>query len=143
MRETFNQNAQRTLMVEGIFDSISTGILIYVVLVELLSPLMTQSKWLRAQRWWLQMLSFGSLYAGAAVMVGAWPAGGRSKVGGVGGAALHLCDLPGLAPAAMLPSLLLPNASAASKPARLRAPRAVPEPACAARLMYSARCCRQ
>lgn len=30
MRESFNQNAETTLFVEGIFDSISTGILIYV-----------------------------------------------------------------------------------------------------------------
>lgn len=30
MRESFNQNSETTLYVEGIFDSISTGILIYV-----------------------------------------------------------------------------------------------------------------
>ena len=70
MRESFNQNAQRTLLVEGIFDALSSGILIYVVLVELMSPMMTQSKWLRSQRWWLQVLSFAALYGGAATMVG-------------------------------------------------------------------------
>ncbi len=70
MRESFNQNAQRTLLVEGIFDALSSGILIYVVLVELMSPMMTQSKWLCAQRWWLQVLSFAALYGGAAAMVG-------------------------------------------------------------------------
>ena len=43
IRESFNQNATTPLLVEGIFDSISTGILIYVVLVELIGPLMTQS----------------------------------------------------------------------------------------------------
>ncbi len=30
MRESFNENSETTLFVEGIFDSISTGILIYV-----------------------------------------------------------------------------------------------------------------
>lgn len=74
VRESFNQNAQRTLLVEGIFDALSSGILIYVVLVELMSPMMTQSKWLRAQRWWLQVLSFAALYGGTATMavIGKW-----------------------------------------------------------------------
>ncbi len=43
VRETYNTNAQAALYVEGVFDSISAGILIYVGLVELLTPLMTQS----------------------------------------------------------------------------------------------------
>lgn len=74
MRESFNQNAETTLFVEGIFDSISTGILIYVVLVELINPLMTQSAWLRSRRWWVQALSFASFYAGVTVMavIGKW-----------------------------------------------------------------------
>ncbi|KAL4452479.1 hypothetical protein ABPG75_008141 [Micractinium tetrahymenae] len=74
MRESFNQNAETTLFVEGIFDSISTGILIYVVLVELINPLMTQSAWLRSRRWWVQALSFASFYGGVTVMavIGKW-----------------------------------------------------------------------
>ncbi|KAL4450157.1 hypothetical protein ABPG77_010826 [Micractinium sp. CCAP 211/92] len=68
MRESFNENSETTLFVEGIFDSISTGILIYVVLVELINPLMTQSAWLRSRRWWVQALSFASFYAGVTVM---------------------------------------------------------------------------
>lgn len=32
-----------------------------------------QSKWLRAQRWWLQLLSFAALYCGAGVMAGECP----------------------------------------------------------------------
>ncbi|PSC72115.1 Zinc transporter 5 [Micractinium conductrix] len=74
MRESFNQNAETTLLTEGIFDSISTGILIYVVLVELINPLMTQSAWLRSRRWWVQMLAFASFYAGVTVMavIGKW-----------------------------------------------------------------------
>lgn len=42
MRESFNSNADTTLMVEGIFDSISTGILIceWHALVPVLLPLL-------------------------------------------------------------------------------------------------------
>lgn len=74
VRESFNQNAQTTLLVEGIFDSISTGILVYVVLVELITPLMTQSAWLRSRRWPVQVAAFASFYAGVAVMaaIGKW-----------------------------------------------------------------------
>ncbi|KAI7846040.1 hypothetical protein COHA_000407 [Chlorella ohadii] len=74
VRESFNQNAQTTLLVEGIFDAISTGILIYVVLVELITPLMTQSAWLRSRRWPIQVAAFASFYAGVAVMaaIGKW-----------------------------------------------------------------------
>ena len=74
MRASFNANDAGTLLVEGVFDSISTGILVYVVLVELINPMMTQSVWLRAQRWYLQVGSFAALYAGAATMavIGKW-----------------------------------------------------------------------
>lgn len=74
MRESFNKNAETTLLVEGVFDSISTGILIYVVLVELINPLMTQSAWLRSRRWWVQALCFLSFYGGVTVMavIGKW-----------------------------------------------------------------------
>ena len=56
------------------FDALSTGVLIYVVLVELMTPMMTQSAWLRSRAWWLQVLSFAAFYAGAAVMavIGKW-----------------------------------------------------------------------
>ncbi|EFN54748.1 hypothetical protein CHLNCDRAFT_58029 [Chlorella variabilis] len=74
MRESFNKNSTTTLMVEGIFDSISTGILIYVVLVELINPLMTQSAWLRSRRWWVQAMGFVSFWGGVTVMavIGKW-----------------------------------------------------------------------
>ncbi|KAL4853107.1 40S ribosomal protein S16 [Chlorella vulgaris] len=74
MRESFNQNSTTTLMVEGIFDSVSTGILIYVVLVELINPLLTQSVWLRSRPWWLQCLAFLSFWGGITVMavIGNW-----------------------------------------------------------------------
>jgi zinc transporter 1/2/3 len=74
VRESYNQNSTTALLVEGIFDSISTGVLVYVVLVELLTPMMTQSAWLRAQRWWLQAMAFASFWGGVAVMavIGRW-----------------------------------------------------------------------
>jgi zinc transporter 1/2/3 len=74
IRKSFNQNATTTLLVEGIFDSVSTGILIYVVLVELIGPLMTQSPWLRSRPWWLQALSFLAFWGGVTVMavIGKW-----------------------------------------------------------------------
>lgn len=45
-----------------------------MVLVELISPLMTQSPWLRSRRWWVQVLAFTSFYAGVTVMaiIGKW-----------------------------------------------------------------------
>ena len=59
---------------QGIFDAFSAGILIYVVLVELLTPHFTQSKWLRAQRRGVKLLAFLALYAGVTVMavIGKW-----------------------------------------------------------------------
>ena len=61
-------------MVEGILDAVSAGILIYVVLVELMEPLMTKSRWLRDQRWWMQCLSFMCFWGGVTVMavIGKW-----------------------------------------------------------------------
>lgn len=74
IRSTYNENSQTALYVEGVFDSLSAGILIYVGLVELLSPLMTQSKWMREQRWYIQAFGFFSFYCGLVVMVviGKW-----------------------------------------------------------------------
>lgn len=74
IRETFNENSAEALMVEGILDAISAGILIYVVLVELMTPLMTQSAWLREQRWWMQCLSFACFWGGVTVLavIGKW-----------------------------------------------------------------------
>jgi hypothetical protein len=46
-----------------------------VGLVELLNPMMTQSKWLQSQKWFMQTLSFVALYSGAAINVGYWHVG--------------------------------------------------------------------
>lgn len=74
VHESYRANSTAALLTEGIMDALSAGILIYVVLVELVNPLMTQSKWLRAQRWWLQALAFAFFYAGAGAMavIGVW-----------------------------------------------------------------------
>jgi zinc transporter 1/2/3 len=73
-RLSYRANAAAALLTEGVLDSVSAGILIYVGLVELVNPLMTQSVWLRAQRWYMQVLSFLFLYAGAGAMavIGKW-----------------------------------------------------------------------
>ena len=74
MREGFNANAAGALLASGILDSLSAGVLLYVALVQLLGPLMTDSAWLRAARWPLQVAAFGALWGGAAVMavIGKW-----------------------------------------------------------------------
>jgi zinc transporter 1/2/3 len=74
IRETFNENSTEALMVEGILDAVSAGILIYVVLVELMTPFMTQSAWLREQRWWMQCLSFACFWGGVTTLavIGKW-----------------------------------------------------------------------
>ena len=45
-----------------------------MVLVELITPLMTQSAWLRSRRWPVQVAAFASFYAGVTVMavIGKW-----------------------------------------------------------------------
>ena len=74
VRGSFNQNAARTLLTSGILDSLSTGILIYVGLINLVNPMMTDSPWLRSQRWPVQVAAFVAFYAGAGAMavIGKW-----------------------------------------------------------------------
>lgn len=74
MRESVQPGAAGALLAAGVFDSLSAGILIYVCLVDLLTPLMTDSAWLRAQPRALQAAAFAALYGGAAVMalLGKW-----------------------------------------------------------------------
>ncbi|EFN50937.1 hypothetical protein CHLNCDRAFT_141589 [Chlorella variabilis] len=68
VRESFNRNAAAALLASGICDALSAGILIYTVLCELITPMMTDSRWLRSQRWPLQVAAFLSFYAGAGAM---------------------------------------------------------------------------
>ncbi|KAI3423948.1 hypothetical protein D9Q98_009782 [Chlorella vulgaris] len=74
VRESFNSNATAALLAAGICDSLSAGVLLYTVLCELVTPMMTDSPWLRSQQWPLQTAAYLALYAGAATMaaVGKW-----------------------------------------------------------------------
>jgi zinc transporter 1/2/3 len=55
IRESFNENSTSALLATGILDSLSAGVLLYVVLVQLMAPMLTDSAWLHAQRWYLQV----------------------------------------------------------------------------------------
>ena len=75
IRQTFNANAESTLLVTGTFDALSAGILLYVTLCQLVTPQLTDSEWLR----------------GSGVgMQGGPPAGG-----GGGGARAHIRGING------------------------------------------------
>ncbi|RMZ52182.1 hypothetical protein APUTEX25_001572 [Auxenochlorella protothecoides] len=68
IRQTYNGNDATTLLVQGIFDAVSAGILIYVALVQLITPQFTHNKWLTQQSLPVKLLSFAALYGGFAVM---------------------------------------------------------------------------
>ncbi len=74
IRASFNANSTTTLLATGIMDCFSAGILLYVVLVQLLTPMFTDSDWVHGQRWPLQAASFIAFYAGTGVMaiIGKW-----------------------------------------------------------------------
>ncbi|KAL4439927.1 hypothetical protein ABPG75_002928 [Micractinium tetrahymenae] len=74
MRASFNASSDAALLATGILDSLSAGILLYVVLVQLLTPMFTDSDWLHGRRWPLQAAAFAAFYGGAAVMavIGKW-----------------------------------------------------------------------
>lgn len=74
IRETYNGNDQSTLFVQGVFDSVSGGILLYVGLAQFVTHHFTHNAWLHKQPRIIKLLSFLSLYCGSAVMVviGKW-----------------------------------------------------------------------
>ncbi|PSC74270.1 ZIP Zinc transporter [Micractinium conductrix] len=74
VRETFDKDAGGALLAAGIADAVSAGVLIYVALCGLLTPMLTDSQWLRRQRWPLQAAALGAVYSGAGVMalLGRW-----------------------------------------------------------------------
>lgn len=61
-------------MAQGIVDGLAAGILIYVVLVNLVTPMLTKSSWMRRQHWFIQFSMIAFFWAGAAVMavIGMW-----------------------------------------------------------------------
>lgn len=74
IRNTYNGNDSTTLLVQGTFDAISGGILIYVALVQLITPQFTYNQWFRAQSWYVKLIGFACLYGGVATMavIGKW-----------------------------------------------------------------------
>lgn len=54
MRASFSATAAGALLASGIADALSAGVLLFVCLVDLLPPMMTDSDWLRSQRWPMQ-----------------------------------------------------------------------------------------
>lgn len=65
---SYNDNSPRALIVEGIFDSVSAGILVYMALVDLIAADFL-SKRMRCN-YQLQLLSYTALFLGAGAMSG-------------------------------------------------------------------------
>ncbi len=74
VRSSWNDNNTSTILAQGILDGLAAGILIYVVLVELITPMLTKSSWMRRQHWLVQLLMIASFWSGTAVMavIGTW-----------------------------------------------------------------------
>lgn len=69
---TYNENSPKALVVQGVFDSISAGILVYMALVDLIAADFL-SKRMRSSRQ-LQLCAFLALFLGAGAMsvLGVW-----------------------------------------------------------------------
>lgn len=69
---TYNENSPTALIVQGVFDSISGGILVYMALVDLIAADFL-SKRMRSNRR-LQIFAFIALFAGSGAMslLGIW-----------------------------------------------------------------------
>lgn len=63
---SYNENSPKALIIEGIFDAISAGILIYMALVDLIAADFL-SKRMRCNRQ-LQVFSYLALFAGSGAM---------------------------------------------------------------------------
>jgi zinc transporter 1/2/3 len=74
IHSTYNGNSTSALLVQGIFDSVSGGVLIYMALVELISVEVTHNHEMRKEWWVSQALQFFALYAGVVIMavIGRW-----------------------------------------------------------------------
>ena len=55
MRASFSTSTAGALLASGIADALSAGVLLFVCLVDLLQPMMTDSEWLRSQHWVMQV----------------------------------------------------------------------------------------
>ncbi|XP_074577069.1 zinc transporter 7-like [Curcuma longa] len=63
---SFNSNSPRALVVEGLLDSVSAGILIYMALVDLIAADLLSRRWSGNVR--LQVASYAALFVGAGAM---------------------------------------------------------------------------
>lgn len=74
VRETYSPGSQTGLIVEGVFDSISAGILIYTGLVELMAHEFMFSSVMRRAKLRVVMAAFGMMCLGAGLMalLGKW-----------------------------------------------------------------------
>ena len=68
----YNGSSKAALGTEGVFDSISAGILIYNGLVDLIVPTFSEKE--LPKGWLMSLLGFIALYSGAAIMalIGKW-----------------------------------------------------------------------
>lgn len=55
VRASFSTSTAGALLASGIADALSAGVLLFVCLVDLLQPMMTDSEWLRSQHWVMQV----------------------------------------------------------------------------------------
>jgi len=69
---SYNENSSSALIVEGVFDSISAGILVYMALVDLIAVDFLSQRMRSSRR--LQVYAFGALFLGCGCMslIGVW-----------------------------------------------------------------------
>ena len=74
LRKTYQPGSQTSLIVNGVFDSISAGILIYTGLVELLAHEFMFSEVMRRAKLTVVLSAFGFMCLGAGLMalLGKW-----------------------------------------------------------------------
>ncbi|KAJ3176250.1 high-affinity Zn(2+) transporter zrt1 [Geranomyces variabilis] len=74
IRDSYNENSETSILVQGIFDSLSAGILMYNAYCELISREINQSSKFRSLSTTLKAASMFCLYAGAGLMalIGLW-----------------------------------------------------------------------
>ena len=72
MGRKYNGSSKAALGAEGIFDSISAGILIYNGIVDLILPTFSERE--LPKGWLMSLLGFFALYSGAGIMalIGKW-----------------------------------------------------------------------
>jgi solute carrier family 39 (zinc transporter), member 1/2/3 len=72
--QSFSPNSNQTLIVNGVFDSISAGILIYTGLVELMAHEFMFNQEMHKSSIWMMLSAFGCMTLGAGLMalLGKW-----------------------------------------------------------------------